>query len=153
MLRLVLDTNVWLDWLVFDDPGIAPLRAVVTAGAAEIVINAECESELVRVLGYPLQKWTLDGGRQADCIAQCRRIARRIEADCTIALPDCADADDQKFMQLAAAADAHYLLSKDRALLVFNRRRPPLPFHIVTPEEFAARSGVKSADCAMPHPN
>ena len=24
--RLVLDTNVWLDWLVFDDPGIAAIR-------------------------------------------------------------------------------------------------------------------------------
>jgi hypothetical protein len=23
-LRLILDTNVWLDWLVFDDPSIAP---------------------------------------------------------------------------------------------------------------------------------
>lgn len=150
MLRLVLDTNVWLDWLVFDDPDIAPLRAAVSAGSAEIIINDECESELIRVLGYPLQKWTLDPERQTACIAQCRHMTRHIETACAIALPDCADTDDQKFMQLAAAADARYLLSKDRALLALNRRRPPLPFHIVTPAEFAARGGVESADRAMP---
>ena len=43
MLRLVLDTKVWLDWLVFDDPGIKALQAAVAAGGAEIVINAVCE--------------------------------------------------------------------------------------------------------------
>ena len=39
-LRLVLDTNVWLDWLVFDDPGIAPLKLAVRTGAACVFINA-----------------------------------------------------------------------------------------------------------------
>ena len=31
-LRLVLDTNVWLDWLVFDDPAVAPLAATAETG-------------------------------------------------------------------------------------------------------------------------
>lgn len=150
MLRLVLDTNVWLDWLVFADPGIKPLQAVVAAGDAEIVINADCEAELVRVLGYPLQKWTLDAGHQATCIAEYRTVVRRVETPCAIALPDCADPDDQKFLELATAAGAHYLLSKDRALLALARRHPPLPFHIVTPGEFTASLGVKSFDRAMP---
>ncbi|MDP3138558.1 MAG: PIN domain-containing protein, partial [Burkholderiaceae bacterium] len=42
-LRLVLDTNIWLDWLVFNDPGIAPIRAAVEAGGAEIYISEACE--------------------------------------------------------------------------------------------------------------
>ena len=25
--RLILDTNVWLDWLLFDDPSVAALKA------------------------------------------------------------------------------------------------------------------------------
>jgi predicted nucleic acid-binding protein len=33
------------------------------------------------------------------------------------ALPRCRDADDQKFLELAAAAGARYLVSKDQALL------------------------------------
>lgn len=148
MLRLVLDTNVWLDWLVFDDPGIKPLQAAVAAGDAEIVINTDCETELLRVLGYPLQKWTLDAKRQAVCIAACRTVARKVETPSTINLPACADPDDQKFLELAAGTDAHYLLSKDQALLVMAQRRPSLPFHIVTPAEFAEHQGVESSDRA-----
>lgn len=150
MLRLVLDTNVWLDWLVFDDPGIKPLQAAVAAGSAEIVINGDCEAELLRVLGYPLQKWTLDAGRQAACITACRAVARKTETPCVIDLPVCADCDDQKFLVLATGAGAHYLLSKDQALLVLANRRPPLPFHIVTPQAFAASQGVESAERITP---
>ncbi len=150
MLRLVLDTNVWLDWLVFDDAGIKPLQAAVAAGGAEIVINDACEAELLRVLGYPLQKWTLDAKQQASCITACRQVAQRMETHCAINLPDCADPDDQMFLELAAGAAANYLLSKDQALLVLAHRRPPLPFHIVTPEEFTAHQSVESSIRAKP---
>lgn len=150
MLRLVLDTNVWLDWLVFDDPGIKALQAAVGAGEAEIFINADCEAELLRVLGYPLQKWTLDAEQQIVCIERCRAVAQKIEKNCTITLPACADSDDQKFLELSAGACAHYLLSRDQALLALARHRPVLPFHIVTPEEFTARRGVESAGGNMP---
>lgn len=151
MKRLVLDTNIWLDWLVFDDPGIALLRAMVSAGEAEIVINDDCENELLRVLAYPLQQWTLDHAGQAQCIARCRNIARRGEIRRSLPLPACADPDDQKFLELAASAGADCLLSKDRALLMMARRRPPLPFHIMTPAEFSQCRGVESADGTLPH--
>ncbi len=137
-MRLVLDTNVWLDWLVFDDPGIAPLQAAVAAGHADIVIDAACEDELIRVLGYPLQKWTLDAARQSACLEHCRRLARRIGTTGSMALPRCEDPDDQKFLELAAGAHADWLITRDQALLVLARYLPPLPFHIVTPAEFAA---------------
>lgn len=150
MLRLVLDTNVWLDWLVFDDSGIKPLQAAVASGRAEIVINDKCEAELLRVLGYPLQKWTLDDVRRADCIAACRTIAHAVAPVCSITLPDCTDPDDQMFLELAAGAGAHYLLSRDQALLALANRRPPLPFHIVTPAEFSSHPGVESSDSVMP---
>ena len=74
-LRLVLDTNVWLDWLVFRDPGITALQSAVGSGAAVIYIDEACSAELMRVLGYPMQKWTLDAARQADCMAQCLSVA------------------------------------------------------------------------------
>jgi uncharacterized protein len=53
-LRLILDTNVWLDWLVFDDPSIAPIKAAVAANRAEVFIDSACEAELERALGYDL---------------------------------------------------------------------------------------------------
>lgn len=138
-LRLVLDTNVWLDWLVFRDTGVDLLQSMAGIGDAEIVIDAACAEELARVLTYPLQKWTLDAGRQASCMAQCLTIARMVETRYSTVLPRCADPDDQKFLELAAGAEAHYLVSKDLALLALARHRPPLPFRIVTPAGFGAQ--------------
>lgn len=136
-MRLVLDTNVWLDWLVFDDPAIAPIRAMTEAGSASIVIDLACAAELKKVLDYPLQKWTLNAADQAKRMTQCMTLARMVETEHSGGLPACADPDDQKFLQLAAGADAGFLLSKDLALLALARRRPPLSFHIMTPEQFA----------------
>lgn len=135
-LRLVLDTNVWLDWLVFNDAGLAPVQTMVKTGQAEIIIDADCDAELVRVLAYPLQKWTLDADAQAACIERFRSIARRVSTSAPNDLPLCRDADDQKFLALAAGAQAYCLITKDRALLKLARRRHGLPFHIVTPADF-----------------
>jgi len=135
-LRAVLDTNVWLDWLVFDDPSTAPIKAAVDAGRAEVFIDAACEAELERALGYDLGKRTVDA---AACIAECRRVARRIESPVPEAerakLPACRDRDDQKFLEAALAARAEFLLTRDRALLELAAR--VAAFRILTPEGFA----------------
>jgi len=132
-MRLVLDTNIWLDWLVFDDPAIAPLKAAVAAQHAEIFIDAACEAELARVLAYDLGKHSLDAAAQAACLAECRRIALPLQngkpADCST-LPRCADPADQIFLGAALAARADFLVTKDRALLDLARRRS-MPFRIV----------------------
>lgn len=140
--RLVLDTNIWLDWLVFGDTGIARIRQLQGAGHLEICIDAVCEAELVRVLGYPFGKRKLENAEQQHAIAQCRRIATRIGAAASAAerarLPTCRDPDDQKFLEAALAAHAGWLITKDRALLELARKRTrPVPFAIATPDEFS----------------
>jgi putative PIN family toxin of toxin-antitoxin system len=147
-LRAVLDTNVWLDWLVFADPGVAPLRAAFEQRRLEIFIDEACEAELARVLGYTLQKKTLDAEQQRACMAECRRIAKPIvpaqaksaqaAATAPAALPKCRDADDQKFLEAAAATGADFLVTKDQALLELARaaEKRRLPFRIVKPESF-----------------
>lgn len=128
----MLDTNVWLDWLVFDDPGVAALRALLERRAVEIVIDAACEEELERVLAYRFRGRVLSAQEQAARLAECRRLARKVElAAATVALPACRDADDQKFLALALAARADALVTKDAALLELARRK--LPFRIVKP--------------------
>src|SRR6187401_471627 len=79
MLRLVLDTNVWLDWLVFDDPVVAPIRTAVAEGKAAVFIDEAVEAELVRVLGYSFGARTLDAQQQAKAIADCLQVARKDE--------------------------------------------------------------------------
>ena len=139
MPRLVLDTNVWLDWLVFRDPGVEPLKSAVAAGHAEILIDAACEAELARVLAYDLGKHSIDPAAQAACLAECRRIARQPGSDpgqTPVVLPRCADPGDQIFLEAALAARADFLVTKDRELLALARR--PLPFKIVPPAKIPA---------------
>ena len=77
--RIVLDTNIWLDWLVFKDSSVLYLRKAVSDGRAEVVIDAACEAELERVLAYDLGKHRLENAAQVAAMAECRRIARRID--------------------------------------------------------------------------
>lgn len=138
-MKLVLDTNIWLDWLLFDDASVAPLKAAVAEGRAEIFIDAAGEAELTRVLAYDLGRHSIDAERQAACLAECRRIATPLEEipiDGT-ALPLCADPADQVFLEAAAAARADYLVTKDRELLDLARRK--LPFQIVRPSSLNFR--------------
>jgi uncharacterized protein len=121
-VRIVLDTQVWLDWLVFDDPSAALIREAQAAGRVEIVIDDACEAELVRVLAYDLGKYSLEPDEQGHCIARCRSVSRRVPAGNSGELPRCRDPDDQKFLELAAGAEAQYLISKDQALLALAPR-------------------------------
>jgi len=143
MLRLVLDTNVWLDWLVFDDPVVAPIRTAVAEGKAAVFIDEAVEAELVRVLGYSFGARTLDAQQQAKAIADCLQVARKDERegknDDLAPLPKCSDPDDQKFLELAQACGAAFLVTRDDALLELTQHKTrPLPCRIVTPRELAA---------------
>jgi putative PIN family toxin of toxin-antitoxin system len=134
--RVVLDTNVWLDWLVFADPGISALREAVSAGRAELWIDEPCAAELVRVLAYPLGRFTLDAAAQAKALAEALALAKRWEDPARDAsLPLCRDADDQKFLALAAACGAQVLVTKDLELLRLAKR---VPFRILVPAAFAS---------------
>jgi uncharacterized protein len=140
-VRLVLDTNVWLDWLVFDDAGVSALRHAVVAGRAELWTDEGCLSELARVLGYPLFASALDPEVQAAHLAAASQVVRMLnrqdaayEATHDDALPRCRDPDDQKFLELARDCRASHLVTKDKALLELARRkRKPVPFRIVRP--------------------
>ena len=131
-MRLVIDTQVWLDCLVFDDPSVAALRQTIATQNVEVLIDDACLAELERVLAYPLNR-TVD---VAACLAVCRQTARRVTCETTQKLPVCRDPDDQKFLELAAAAKADCLVTRDRDLLRLTRRCAPW-FRIVSPEAFA----------------
>lgn len=133
-LRVVLDSNVWIDILVFDDPDSRPIRAALEAGALAAVTDPACLYELDRVLDYPqFARFALD---KAATLATALRLARLLdaappagdaEADAdavrpTPVLPRCKDRDDQKFLELAARSGAQWLVTKDKALLKLARR-------------------------------
>ncbi len=134
-MRLVLDTHVWLDLLIFRDPAVAPLAAALASGRAEAVVDAPALEEFARVLAYPFGRHTPDAAAQGAALARCREMATLYPTppEPETKLPVCRDPDDQKFLELALAARADALLTKDRALLVLRRR---VPFRILAPEAF-----------------
>jgi putative PIN family toxin of toxin-antitoxin system len=137
-LRLALDTQVWLDWLVFDDPSTLALRALLAADRAEIFIDEACEAELERVLAYRLGRRTLEEQERTRVLARCRALAKRAELGVIehAALPLCSDPDDQKLLELARASRADCLVTRDQALLSL---RTPL-FQILTADALCGTS-------------
>jgi putative PIN family toxin of toxin-antitoxin system len=130
---LVLDTNVVLDLLHFDDAMARPLRLALEDGRVGCVVAQATLEEWRRVLTYP--GFALDAARQAGLLARYQALSERVEAaGVPGGLPNCSDPDDQKFLELAAAAGAQGLVSKDRALLKLRRRCAP-HFRIMTATE------------------
>jgi len=130
---VVLDTNVVLDLLHFDDAVALPLRHALETGRVRCVSTEATQAEWRRVLTYP--EFGLDAAQQAALCARYQALSVRVNAAGAVAgLPTCSDPDDQKFIELAAASAAQGLVSKDRAVLKLRRRCAP-HFRIMTPLE------------------
>lgn len=137
--RIVLDTNVCLDLLLFADPRCDVLRSALRASAVHAVSNVACREEWLRVLRYPQlglgEQRRIALGASFDALTLRLPCGARTQA--LNALPRCADPDDQKFLELAALSGAQWLLSRDRALLALGRRTAAAGlFAIVAPQDW-----------------
>lgn len=136
---LVLDTNIWLDLLVFGDPGVAWLGTALQAGRLRAVVDAFGLAELTRVLGYPLGRFAIAPDERRAILDDCRCLAFEFTATPGTGippLPRCRDRHDQPFLELAQACGARCLITKDRDLLMLTRRlRGVAAFLIATPAD------------------
>lgn len=121
-MRLVLDTNIALDVLVFGDPAAAPLAVGLADGSIEWLATAAMREELARVLAYPklAPRVRHYRGSAAPVLADYDRLAI-IVPEAPKAPVTCGDADDQKFIDLAVAQRCP-LLSKDDHVLRMAKR-------------------------------
>lgn len=132
----VLDTNVLLDWLLFADPPALALGEAVRTGALAWLSCPALLAEFRHVLGRPLPaKW--EKKRE-------QLLTYEIESWSALA-PDpprgplaCRDPDDQKFIDLALQCRAHWLISRDKALLCLARKAAPLDLRVATPAQWLA---------------
>ena len=118
---VVLDTNIVLDWLVFEDGGMPELMAAINTRGVVIASNQACIDELIRVLAYPTFK--LDQAAQTTALEKYLSYAQITPERASMLgqVPRCRDKDDQKFLELAAHARAAALISKDNAVLGLKR--------------------------------
>jgi len=140
-VKLVLDTNVVIDWLVFDDPFLAGFRQQVVSGRVVVITHEPAIAELKRVLGYKELK--LDAERQARVLE--RYVAQTTNAALRESLsplpphfPRCRDPDDNPFLELAWRAGADALVSRDNAVLKLARRARKHGFQILNVPQLTA---------------
>ncbi len=130
-MRLVLDTNVVIDWLVFDDAFLASFREQVESRSVEVITHAPALEELRRVLAYPELK--LSAERQAAVLARYAALVTVFasdSADLPTGFPCCRDPDDDPFLHLAWRARADALVSRDKKVLKLARRARRFGFQI-----------------------
>jgi putative PIN family toxin of toxin-antitoxin system len=135
--RIVIDTNVCLDLFVFHDPRWAALLSAIESGAVEAITRADCRDEYNIVLHY--SHLPLDDSTRLQAAARFDALIKVVApAESGVRLPVCTDKDDQKFLELARDAQAHTLITKDKALLKLAKRlaREGM-FRVITPDQWA----------------
>ena len=138
-MRLVLDTNIVMDMLHFHNPLTDAIARGLANGQFQCFTDTDCLAELERVCTYPA--FGMDADAKEALMTQYLEMATRCEAvgEEHYGLPRCRDADDQKFLILAARCQADLLITRDKLLLRLARHRHlPPPFGIVTAEAAAS---------------
>jgi putative PIN family toxin of toxin-antitoxin system len=129
---VVVDTNVALDLLIFSDPRTVPLRTLLAQGRLAWIATQVMRDELERVLAYPhiVERMNYYWVDAAQVLAAFDAQARLVDTAPKVAYV-CKDADDQKFIDLAAAHRA-VLLSKDKAVICMRKRLVNLGADVAT---------------------
>jgi len=136
----VIDTNVWLDLFVFQDPAARNLALALQSGALLAVRSPRTDAELHAVLARPKIAARLPQAAVAELTQNWQARTRHIETS-RPAPWVCRDRDDQKFLDLAFSVRAQALFTKDRALLRLARRARRDGLQIAAPGDFAGWRG------------
>lgn len=148
-MKLILDTNIVLDWLVFRDTSMAGLLPALEQGHVEIVTHLPALDELRRVLAYA--QFKLAGDQQQEMLTRYTSHSRLVtlpeglhldNLGLPASFPRCRDPDDQHFLALAYHERADALVSKDAAVLELTRRVQRFGVTVLDPMQLAARLRV-----------
>ncbi len=147
--RIVIDTNVCLDLLVFHDPRWASLLEALETGAVEAVTRADCRDEYNIVLHYA--HLPLDAASRPVAASRFDALVKVVApAASPVRLPTCTDRDDQKFLEIARDSGASVLITKDKALLKLARKTSHAGlFRILLPEAWVKEQAAATLDASM----
>ena len=112
-LRVVLDTNVVVSTLVFSSRALSWLPPAWREGFIKPLVTPATLLELADVLGY--DKFGIAPERRLELIGQYEPWCQLVIIPAPPPLvPECRDADDRKFLELALFAGADALVTGDR---------------------------------------
>lgn len=118
---VILDTNILLDILVFDDQRAHPLRAALSNQELDALVTEDTLDELIDVISRP--QFSLDKKEQAEILLQWQSWSRLVKQSDLRAAPwKCKDRDDQVFINLAFSFKPSTLISKDKLVLKLAKR-------------------------------
>jgi predicted nucleic acid-binding protein len=135
---VVIDTNVALDWLVFDDVAVRPLRHAVEARRLRWFAHPAMREELAHMLTHEdLARWAPDAAASLAHFDRLACVDPALSRPATAPGLRCRDADDQVFIDLAVACGARWLFTRDRALLALARAAQVHGVQVLTPARWA----------------
>jgi putative PIN family toxin of toxin-antitoxin system len=137
---LVIDTQVVMDWLIFNDPSTQTLASALEAHQAQWIGVPCMLAELRHVLGRGV---AASYAPNLDLIeATFARLCQTIDETPPPSVRlTCRDPDDQVFIDLAVATSARWLISRDRAVLALAKRARKLGLDILTPLAWNKQQG------------
>ena len=132
MAKIVFDASSIVGALL--KPGSVPEQALLLARARDVIcLSDPVEAEIREVLGRPRFTRYLGEGRGERVMDLVASAAAQFSP--SVVVQDCRDAKDNKYLELALAAEAAAIVSSDNDLLVLD---PWRGIRIVTPAHFLA---------------
>jgi putative PIN family toxin of toxin-antitoxin system len=128
-LRVVIDTNIWISFLI--GKNIAGLTEAITQDAVCLLFSEELFAEFLTVVQRPKFSRYFSAGAVQELIALLQ--VKMTWIDVAEKYDDCRDAKDNFLLDLSVSGQADYLVTGDGDLLDLN------PFHgtrIITYREF-----------------
>ena len=141
LVQWILDTNIWLDWFVFEqtaDSPVAQLQRHIEQDAGEVhrvLMTQAMWDEWVDVLARP--QFAIEPERQAQILAQTRALVTLLaDVPPPFERIRCTDRDDQVFIDAALVHRVDWLISKDRHLLRLRNRARQWGVRVVSPQDW-----------------
>lgn len=140
-MRVVLDTNVFIDAFFKDDRDCNIVLKAERNGEFRLLVSNEMQEELLRILGKSFSEFDFDGNEVFIIMKIISRALRRSDPiSTTKKFTKCEDKDDSMFFECAIEGNANYIISRDKHIhslkddKIFNKNKEEIK--ILYPDEF-----------------